>query len=670
MLAEVQNEFWLAIEMCMYDVAPIRMAAIKSAHAMTHPNPVTWVDGVAAFKELERALVTDAVAAPGEAFCHDDELQRLRTEHIHDGCTVDEFSSRVNTALVKVIPFLDRPFKDSTAISRWVIGQLPVDLAPDGRGLRRALTDAEMADTKKVLAECIIIVQQANEQRNVTETIGLADETGRRPAGLGRGRGRGNYDGSNNGRGRGRGGGSGGGSGASNVTNRGSETHYSDGTLRPTSCSVQPPRGPMCDRKHKPPCWRDPCCDVALPARLKPELAKSIEADRVANGRRLNEAVKPRQKQQSGVVGIMTESDLEQCWESEDINVFDDAEEPASPGVLSTPTRVLPSCLACYTDPCICTSARDIPGTGMDGIVGAVHERCSFCFSSPCACEMLLLQAASEMGSAAPMYNIGEAVRFLNAEQMLVDGAIVKSCDANGNAVVFSGGRQCVVHKTWTFRGHAKSGGATAGSATDMLDSGCARSTSPTSTAGSRSEAWGKVRADFRADASLFEPECLVSLDLRLAAANAALQMGGKHGEAASRSVISLQGEKNRFIWKRDQALLLRIQPHDQTVDASPDTPQPVVGDEYDDTVDIDRATVRDEGGFLALTRSIVGVVLGILLLVAAAGAISFLTLAFSVSQAVGVTAATASAMRAARNITASGEFDELRQLPGIPSLR
>ena len=173
---------------------------------------------------------------------------------------------------------------------------------------------------RHVLAECIIIVQQANEQRKVTETIGLADEAGRRPAGLGRGRGRGGNDGSNNGRGRGRGGGSGRGAGASDANNRGSETHYSDGTLRPTSCSVQPPRGPMCDRKHKPPCWRDPCCDIALPARLKPELAKSIEADRVANGRRLNEAVKPRQKQQSGVVGVMTESDsgesAEQCRRS------------------------------------------------------------------------------------------------------------------------------------------------------------------------------------------------------------------------------------------------------------------------------------------------------------------------------------------------------------------
>jgi hypothetical protein len=241
----------------------------------------------------------------------------------------------------------------------------------------------------------------------------------------------------------------------------------------------------------------------------------------------------------------------------------------------------------------------------MDGMVGAGHKQCSFCFlitvrvrdsafSSPCACEILLMQAASEMGSAAPMYNIGEAVRFLNAEQVLVDGAIVKSCDANGNAVVFSGGRQYVVHKTWMFRGHAKSGGASAGSVVEVMpDSGATRSTSPTSTAEFKSEAWRKVRADFSANASLFEPECLASLDLRLAAASAALQMGGKHGEAAGRSVVSLQAEKNRFIWKRDQALQLRIQPPDQTVGASPDTPQTVVGDERDDTVELDRATVR-----------------------------------------------------------------------------
>ena len=126
-----------------------------------------------------------------------------------------------------------------------------MDPAPDGRGLCRTLTDAQMADTKCVLAECITLVQQAIEQKPITATIGMSDEAGRRPAGLGRGRGRSGSDGCHGGRGRGRGGGSGGGGGAAN---RGSDTHYSDGTLKATGCSLSPPRGPMCDRKHKNPC--------------------------------------------------------------------------------------------------------------------------------------------------------------------------------------------------------------------------------------------------------------------------------------------------------------------------------------------------------------------------------------------------------------------------------
>ena len=75
---------------------------------------------------------------------------------------------------------------------------------------------------------------------------------------------------------------------------------------------------------------------MALPARLKPALIQSIEEDRVANGRRLNESVKPRQAApvSDGLVGVMTESDMEQAWECEDVNVFDDADDDAG---LQTP---------------------------------------------------------------------------------------------------------------------------------------------------------------------------------------------------------------------------------------------------------------------------------------------------------------------------------------------
>ena len=432
----------------MYDVAPIRMAALKSAHALIPPHPTSWSDGIAAFRELEKALVADAVAAPGEAICHDDELHRLRAQPIHDGCTVDEFSSRVNTALVKTIPFLDRPFSNATAISKWVISQLPAALAPDGRSLRRGLTAAQFGDTKHVVAECILLVQQANEdsQANLrTESINVAEEAGRRPGGLGRGRGRGRGGdgggggGGSAGRGRGRSGGRGG----------GTETHYADGTLRPTSCSVAPPRGPMCDRKHTGACWRDPMCDVALPSRLKPALVKSIDEDRLANARRLGESIKTRQQPASGVVGVMTESDMEQAWECEDVHVFDDAD---ADNAVQTPATTDRKCLACYYDPCVCI-AGGIPGTGMDGKVGtrAPAVLCAYCFQASCKCEVMLLQAASEMGAAVPEFDIGEPIRFVNSEQVLVDGAVVQTCGADGNVTVFSGGRQCIVTQDMDF---------------------------------------------------------------------------------------------------------------------------------------------------------------------------------------------------------------------------
>ena len=149
-IAEWKNEFWLAFEVALHDVAPIRLEALRVTYRMTNPNPITWVDGVSAFRAVEAALVTNAVARPGEAISHDDVLMKLRLQPIEDGCTVDEFSSRVNNTMVKHIPFLDRPFTNQSAVSRWVIQQLPPALAVDGRSLVRTLTAAQMADTPGV----------------------------------------------------------------------------------------------------------------------------------------------------------------------------------------------------------------------------------------------------------------------------------------------------------------------------------------------------------------------------------------------------------------------------------------------------------------------------------------------------------------------------------------
>ena len=99
---------------------------------------------------------------------------------------------------VKHIPFLDRPFTSQSAISRWVIQQLPPSLAVDGRGLVRTMTAAEMSDTPGVVEACIDLVSSASDSnknfKEITEMIGAAipggEQQGRRPAGLGKGGGR------------------------------------------------------------------------------------------------------------------------------------------------------------------------------------------------------------------------------------------------------------------------------------------------------------------------------------------------------------------------------------------------------------------------------------------------------------------------------------------------
>ena len=147
--------------------------------------------------------------------------------------------------LVKHIPFLDRPFTNQSAISRWVIQQLPTALLVDGRSLLRPMTAAQLADTPGVTDVCIDLVSAANDSnknfKDVTEMIGAAipggEQSGRRPAGLGKGGGRGgdSAGAEKGGKGAGAGGKGAGGKGAGGK-----------GTPKPkaTKCSVLPPRGP------------------------------------------------------------------------------------------------------------------------------------------------------------------------------------------------------------------------------------------------------------------------------------------------------------------------------------------------------------------------------------------------------------------------------------------
>ena len=450
-IAEWRNEFWLAFEVALHDVAPIRLEALRVTYRMTNPNPITWVDGVSAFRALENVLVTNAVARPGEAISHDDVLMKLRLQPMEDGCTVDEFSSRINNAMVKHIPFLDRPFINQSAISRWVIQQLPPALAVDGRSLVRTMTAAQMADTPGVIEACIDLVSSANDSnknfKEITEMIGAAipggEQQGRRPAGLGKGGGRGGD--SSGGRG-GKGAGAGGkGAGGKGAGGKGASKP------KPTACSVLPPRGPMCDKAHHNDCWRDPRCSKALPSWVKPEVVVQIDKDKRANALRLNEAVVPRVAAE--FTGAVSASGDAHAWDDEDVPAYVvdesyDADD-ASQAALSTPIR----CSICSVAPCACDRFI-LGGQGFSGTAAHVQDaKCSSCDYDPCACELLALRASQRESRAMPLYVIGEPCCWLQADQTIAQGKIIAPCNVNGDArTLDKNGKSWLINSTsiWT----------------------------------------------------------------------------------------------------------------------------------------------------------------------------------------------------------------------------
>ena len=72
-----------------------------------------------------------------------------------------------------------------------------------------------------------------------------------------------------------------------------------------------------------------------------------------------------------------------------------------------------------------------------------------------------------------------------------------------------------------------------------------------------KSEAWAEIRSDVRENGCLFDPAELASLELQMAAASAATQLGD--GVVTKRRLITLQVDKNRLLWKRSEALQQRL---------------------------------------------------------------------------------------------------------------
>ena len=320
--SEMLQSLFNSIDAAVRPKAPLLMAKLERECKQTGGYTECF-DGAKALKILI-AMGEVAAMKPGEENAHEAHLLALSFSPLPPGSTTEQFSQRVTDALENDIPFLSRKPTEEW-ISEWVINQAPREHAIEVRGMYNRLSDAEKKDSHAVAAKVIDIIAAAVDpllalkeglrKAGVNEFIGIVDGPGRRPHGMGsagKGSGKGGKgSGSTHGAGAGSSGGKGGGKGG-----KGSSQRH-------TCCSVPPPLGPMCDRAHPPPCWRDPRESPVIPKRLCDNTAfmSDLTKDRLENANRIG--VASHDVQCGEVIGVLTDIDYSQWPFAETDDVLD-----------------------------------------------------------------------------------------------------------------------------------------------------------------------------------------------------------------------------------------------------------------------------------------------------------------------------------------------------------
>jgi hypothetical protein len=313
--SEMLQSLFNSIDAAVRSKAPLLMAKLER-ECQQSGDFAACFDGTKALKLLV-AIGEIAAMKPGEENAHEAHLLALSFSPLPPGSTPEQFSLRVTEALENDIPFLSRTATEEW-ISEWVVNQAPREHAIEVRGMYNRLTAAEKKDSHAVAARVVDIIAAAVDpllalreglrRGGVNEFIGLAvDGPGRRPHGMGSGKGSGKGGGKGSGSVHGAGAGWSGGKG-SGKGGKGS----SSSSQRHTCCSVPPPHGPMCDRAHPPPCWRDPRERPEIPKRLcdNAVFMSGLAKDRLENANRIG--VSSLEVQCAETIGVLTDIDYSQ----------------------------------------------------------------------------------------------------------------------------------------------------------------------------------------------------------------------------------------------------------------------------------------------------------------------------------------------------------------------
>ena len=156
-VAQCRNLFASAIILSMRPKAPLRLSELLTKHEVAS-KPGTY-NGTQMWKDLlamkgKRSDFQDQLD-------HDRALELLRDRQLADGCSVQDYSDKVNMLRQHHMPYLQRPFRDDEAVAEFFIDLMPAKNDTDGRLLKKELKDKGALTSVNAVVECVKIVKKS-----------------------------------------------------------------------------------------------------------------------------------------------------------------------------------------------------------------------------------------------------------------------------------------------------------------------------------------------------------------------------------------------------------------------------------------------------------------------------------------------------------------------------
>ena len=156
----------------LHKTAPLLLAKLQKGHALKDAGKDSY-NGQTMFEELCRES--------GHVSDYDEKrytkaYEKLRDSSAPDNCSPNVFLSRFNLFENSINKYLAHPLEGS-AYGKFIIGQLPPNLAPDGRTLLRSSNaDGTIENPEHVLSECKKLVEAVHEptKKTASDVEGLA----------------------------------------------------------------------------------------------------------------------------------------------------------------------------------------------------------------------------------------------------------------------------------------------------------------------------------------------------------------------------------------------------------------------------------------------------------------------------------------------------------------